>query len=404
MSPTPRISERRSLPRAAWRRPRPHGSVPVPAQRRRAGRGFLLGVMSSIPFDWYARRIVELTLTFELLSCIPVPRPDATMTRARTRVVEIAGRLGAVTSGSQTWAAAVGVPVGSRHDPTRRSELVAELDALVARLYGLSRDQLIHVFATFHRGWDYGAAPGEGARVLRRAGRNRVSLRDTFPPVFATNRVDTGETVAAEINRMLRGLREDLASPPELAIATAYLNPAGFDLVADEIEQAPVVRLLLGAEPQAPMWRSVDEASPVDLLDDGLRASRDLTGFTVEADRSARRLVAWLREAEATGKPRVEVRRFNKGFLHGKAFIAIHPSLARGSRRVVELHLRGPVAEPRAQPRLPVRPVHAARDRLVQRAVGRLRAVRPRRLLRSTVDAPSALGRVHADAARALRR
>ena len=154
-----------------------------------------------------------------------------------------------------------------------------------------------------------------------------MSLHDTFPPVFATNRVDTGETVAAEINRMLRGLREDLATPPELAIATAYLNPAGFDLVADEIEQAPVVRLLLGAEPQAPMWRSVDEASPVELLDDGLRASRDLTGFTVEADRSARRLVAWLREAAATGKPRVEVRRFNKGFLHGKAFIAIHPSL-----------------------------------------------------------------------------
>jgi hypothetical protein len=154
-----------------------------------------------------------------------------------------------------------------------------------------------------------------------------VSLHDTFPPVFATNRVDTDQTVAAEINRMLRGLREDLAAPPELAIATAYLNPGGFDLVADEIEQAPVVRLLLGAEPQAPMWRTVDEASPVELLDNGLRTSRDLTGFTVEADRSARRLVAWLRKAEATGKPRVEVRRFNKGFLHGKAFIAIHPSL-----------------------------------------------------------------------------
>jgi len=57
------------------------------------------------------------------------------------------------------------------------------------------------------------------------------------------------ETVASEVNRLLRGLREELTTPVELAIATAYLNPAGFNLLADEVEQAPVVRLLLGAEP-----------------------------------------------------------------------------------------------------------------------------------------------------------
>ena len=82
-----------------------------------------------------------------------------------------------------------------------------------------------------------------------------MSLRDSFPPVFATNRPDTGETVAAEVNRLLRGLRESLATPAEFAIATAYLNPGGFDLLADEIERAPVVRLLLGAEPEAPRER-----------------------------------------------------------------------------------------------------------------------------------------------------
>jgi hypothetical protein len=31
----------------------------------------------------------------------------------------------------------------------------AELDALVSHLYGLTRDQVVHIFATFHRGWDY---------------------------------------------------------------------------------------------------------------------------------------------------------------------------------------------------------------------------------------------------------
>jgi len=34
--------------------------------------------------------------------------------------------------------------------------MVAELDAVVAHLYGLTERQLIHIFETFHEGWDYG--------------------------------------------------------------------------------------------------------------------------------------------------------------------------------------------------------------------------------------------------------
>jgi hypothetical protein len=154
-----------------------------------------------------------------------------------------------------------------------------------------------------------------------------VNLRQSFPPVFATNRPASGETVASEVNRLLRGLREELATPAELAIATAYLNPGGFDLLADEIERAPVVRLLLGAEPEAPRERREANGNPADLVADGLRVERDMTGFTLEADRSARRLVAWLQKAAETGEPRVEVKRYTKGFLHGKAFIAVHPKL-----------------------------------------------------------------------------
>jgi hypothetical protein len=40
-------------------------------------------------------------------------------------------------------------------DPTNKSALTAELDALVALLYGLSEAQTTHVFETFHVGWDY---------------------------------------------------------------------------------------------------------------------------------------------------------------------------------------------------------------------------------------------------------
>lgn len=147
-----------------------------------------------------------------------------------------------------------------------------------------------------------------------------------FPPVFATNRPDTGETVADEVNRLLEGVRTKYATPAELAIATAYLNPQGFNLIAGEMEQAPVVRLLLGAEPDEAFDRS-NGTLPAEKGSGGLRLERDMVGFTLEADAQAHRLIDWLRRAAETGAPVVEVRRYTKSFLHGKAFIAIHPDL-----------------------------------------------------------------------------
>lgn len=115
---------------------------------------FLLGVMSSIPFDWYARRIVELHLTFELLGSMPIPAPQESDSR-RVRSVEIAGRLAAVDDRFADWAMAVGVPVASVSTEAERGELIAELDALVAHMYGLGRSALEHIFESFHRGWNF---------------------------------------------------------------------------------------------------------------------------------------------------------------------------------------------------------------------------------------------------------
>lgn len=154
-----------------------------------------------------------------------------------------------------------------------------------------------------------------------------------FPPVFATNNPGTGETVAAEVNRMMKGLREELAQPPNLALATAYINPQGFALIANEVEQAPRVRILLGAEPDEPLQRRIDSGEDVSFeqvaldYENGLKRERDLVGFDAESDAAAKHLVKWLRFAEVGEPPRVEVRRFTKGFLHGKAFIAEHPRM-----------------------------------------------------------------------------
>ena len=116
---------------------------------------YLLGVLSSIPLDWYSRRFVELTLAFHILNALPIPRP-ARDNPLWQRVVALSGRLAAVDERYADWAAAVGVEYGPLA-PTLKDDMVFELDAVVAHLYGLNADQLAHLFATFHVGWDYHA-------------------------------------------------------------------------------------------------------------------------------------------------------------------------------------------------------------------------------------------------------
>lgn len=139
----------------------PPGSSTVhqaPLLLRRLGNeateAFLLGVMASVPFDWGGRRWVELHLTFGLLSALPVPLydPNSPLTH---RVVEIAGRLAAVDGRYADWAGEVGVPIGSVKTQADKDDLLSELDALVSLLYGLTEDQVAHIFDTFHRGWKY---------------------------------------------------------------------------------------------------------------------------------------------------------------------------------------------------------------------------------------------------------
>ncbi len=115
---------------------------------------FLLGVMNSLPFDWYTRRWVELNLSFELLAAMPAPTLDLSSPRCR-RVIELAARLAAVDDRFEEWAALVGVPTRSLSADLERSAAIAELDALAALLYGLDWPDVEHIFETFHRGWNY---------------------------------------------------------------------------------------------------------------------------------------------------------------------------------------------------------------------------------------------------------
>jgi len=114
---------------------------------------YVLGVLSSIPLDWYSRRFVEISLNYHILNAFPVPRPGRDDPLWQ-RTVELAGRLAAPDDRFAEWAEKVGVECGPIGD-LEKEDMIAELDAVVAHLYGLTERQLTHIFETFHEGWDY---------------------------------------------------------------------------------------------------------------------------------------------------------------------------------------------------------------------------------------------------------
>jgi len=151
-------------------------------------------------------------------------------------------------------------------------------------------------------------------------------------PDFATNYGGSdGGRVADQVNLLFEKLAENKITPPPISIATAYINPAGFALLANELEKAPHVRLLLGAEPDEDTVRAMTPPPVADYdskltaalatHDDWIKMERDSMGFERASTRDAHRMVEWLRSTTPEGRPRVEVRRYTNGFLHGKLYL-----------------------------------------------------------------------------------
>ena len=111
---------------------------------------FWLGVLCSITFDWYARRVVELYLTFDIFNSCPVPDfvPENDL---HQHIVNLAGRLAAVDDRYGEWAEQVGVEVASVKTEQEKADLIAELDAAVALLYGLDESDIQVIYDTFHK-------------------------------------------------------------------------------------------------------------------------------------------------------------------------------------------------------------------------------------------------------------
>ena len=104
-----------------------------------------LGIMNSLPFDWQARRFVEIHVNFFILEGLVVPWLDDENFEA---VARCAARLSAVDDRFADFAKATGVRVGPL-GPSERQRLLVEIDALVAHAWNLTPDDLAVMFDDF---------------------------------------------------------------------------------------------------------------------------------------------------------------------------------------------------------------------------------------------------------------
>jgi hypothetical protein len=115
---------------------------------------FLVGVISSMPLDWYARRIVEGNLSLDIIKNLPIPYLGID-TPQGNRVIHLAATLAAIDERYRDWANEIGVQVPGLIDDEAKTEMIAEIDALVCLLYQLEKSEVQEIFGTFQVGKSY---------------------------------------------------------------------------------------------------------------------------------------------------------------------------------------------------------------------------------------------------------
>lgn len=109
---------------------------------------FLLGVFSSIAFDWLARRVVEINLTGELVAALPVPVADRS-NPLRRRIAALAGQLVPPLESLREWRER-SINMDPAVTSMARVDAEYELDACVFLLYGLDANESSEVMRTCH--------------------------------------------------------------------------------------------------------------------------------------------------------------------------------------------------------------------------------------------------------------
>ncbi len=159
-----------------------------------------------------------------------------------------------------------------------------------------------------------------------------MSVSSMLAPQFIDNQ--NGNTLAQALEGALESSQNEgdtssaKAPPDEVRIATAFFSPAGFALIADWLKLVPTVRLMLGVDlsvrtPSERRHLNETESAfesrclktGLDSVEEALQWERDRLPFTRTSGVALRKLI------DALNAGNVEVRRYERAFLHAKAYI-----------------------------------------------------------------------------------
>ncbi len=151
-------------------------------------------------------------------------------------------------------------------------------------------------------------------------------------PSYVDNR--DGHTLASALSDLVA---DKSCKDEPLDIATGYVNLGGFVAIEDVLGSRPACRLMIGAEPLSPL----DGASPggdgplgagvrtgLADLEQQLAEDRDALPFSAATAEQVVRFASYLR------RPDVQVRRYERRFLHGKVYLFPGQAVLAGSNNL----------------------------------------------------------------------
>ena len=111
---------------------------------------YLCGILNGFVVDWLIRQKITSHLNMFYVFQVPVPRLDA-QNRIAAQIATRACKLICVSSDFDALAKGAGLRDhrDGVTDPTERGKLRAEIDGLVAHLYGLTEAEFAHILTTF---------------------------------------------------------------------------------------------------------------------------------------------------------------------------------------------------------------------------------------------------------------
>jgi hypothetical protein len=109
-----------------------------------------MAITNSFVLDWLIRIEGATYIKFSSIYRLPIPHLKES-NPAFAPIVERAARLICTTPEFDDLAAEVGLGThaAGATDPTERARLRAELDGIIAHLYGLTEDEFAHILQTF---------------------------------------------------------------------------------------------------------------------------------------------------------------------------------------------------------------------------------------------------------------